>query len=350
MKNILVTGAAGFIGFHLINRLIKEKYQIIGLDNINDYYDVSLKFARLKEAGIEKEKIKYNLIINSKKNQNYRFIKLDLLDKDNLKYLFHKYKFDYIIHLAAQAGVRYSLTNPDLYIKSNIIGFYNILESCREVPPEHLLFASSSSVYGLSDKMPLSTKDNVGHPISLYAATKRGNELFAHVYSHLFDIPVTGLRFFTVYGPWRRPDMAYFSFTKKILNDEPIEVFNNGNFERDFTYIDDIIEGVINLIGLLPEKETGIESLDSSQIAKFKIYNLGNSSPVKLMDFINTLENVIGKNAKIKYKGMQPDDVLKTYADISELENVIGFNPKIELSQGLTRFYDWFTNFYNIKK
>jgi UDP-glucuronate 4-epimerase len=352
MKKALVTGAAGFIGFHLVNKLVQDDYEVIGLDNINEYYDVNLKYARLEESGIERQKIKEvedqsfnHSIIQSSKHPNYRFIKLDLIDKENLIKLFEKERFDYVVNLAAQAGVRYSLINPDSYINSNILGFYNILEACRKYPPKHLLFASSSSVYGLNEKVPFSTKDNVGHPISLYAATKRSNELLAHTYSHLFDIPVTGLRFFTVYGPWGRPDMAYYSFTEKILKGEEIEVFNNGNLERDFTYIDDIIEGIIKLINMIPEKENKIDSLDSSKIAKFKLYNIGNSEPVKLMDFIHSLENVIGEKARLKFTEMQKGDVLKTYADISQLQKITNFSLKTELKTGLSKFFGWYKRY-----
>ncbi len=345
MKKILITGSAGFIGFHLVNKLVKENFEIVGLDNINDYYDVNLKYARLNETGIAKKFVKYNKLIRSKKYSSYQFIQLDLIDKKRLFSLFERENFDYIINLAAQAGVRYSLINPDSYINSNIFGFFNILEACRNYPPKHLLFASSSSVYGMSNKMPLSAKDNVGHPISLYAATKRSNELFAHVYSHLFDIPMTGLRFFTVYGPWGRPDMAYYFFTEKILNDKTIDVFNKGKLERDFTYIDDIIEGVSKLIGVIPQKSNILE-LDKSPFAKFRIYNIGNSKPIKLMDFINTLEKVIGKKAKLNFIEMQKGDVKKTYADVEDIKKATSFVPKTELFEGLSKFLKWYKFYY----
>ncbi len=345
-KKILVTGAAGFIGFHLVKRLINENYDIIGLDNINDYYDVNLKYARLKESGIDKKFINYSFFTQSSNYPNYKFIKLDLTDKKKLLTLFETVKFDYVVNLAAQAGVRYSLINPDSYIYSNIVGFYNVLEACRKYKPKHLLFASSSSVYGLNTQVPFSTKDDVGHPISLYAATKRSNELLAHTYSHLFDIPVTGLRFFTVYGPWGRPDMAYYAFTKKILNGETIKVFNNGNLERDFTYIDDIINGVIKLIEIIPSKVQNKTELDSSNIAKFKLYNIGNSNPVKLMEFIYILERLLGKKAKIEFVEMQKGDVYKTFADIAEINKIFGFIPQTRLKDGLSKFVDWFINFY----
>lgn len=293
---ILITGTAGFIGFHLVNKLIKETdWQVVGLDNINDYYDVNLKYSRLQETGIEREKITYNQPVTSTKFARYRFIKLNLEDIHNILALFKNEKFDYVVNLAAQAGVRYSLENPHAYINSNIVGFLNLLEACRKFTPKHILYASSSSVYGANKKTPFAVSDNVDHPISLYAATKKSNELMAHTYSALFNLPLTGLRFFTVYGPWGRPDMALFIFTKKILNGEPIDVYNNGDMKRDFTYIDDIIESVFRLIPSIPLPENNYHGNPSVSFAPFRIYNIGNNSPVRLLDFISALEKTLGK-------------------------------------------------------
>lgn len=284
MKKILITGTAGFIGFHLAERLIKERdWEIVGLDNINNYYDVNLKFARLNESGITKDKIEYNKFVSSAKTANYRFIKLNLEDKERILELFEKEKFDYVVNLAAQAGVRYSLENPYVYVDSNIYGFLSILEACRFYPVKHLIYASSSSVYGGNRKIPFSENDNVDHPISLYAATKKSNELMAHTYSHLFAIPATGLRFFTVYGPWGRPDMAVFIFTKAILEEKPLKVFNFGKMERDFTYVDDIIDGIVSLIEIPPLKTI---NQDISSNAQSNIVNIGNNKPENLEYFM----------------------------------------------------------------
>lgn len=364
---ILITGTAGFIGFHLVNKLLKETdWQIVGLDNINDYYDVNLKYARLKETGIEKAKIDQaehafmqacnhaeleqsaNLpIIQSVTNENYRFIKLDLTDKEKLLKLFEQENFDYVVNLAAQAGVRYSITNPDSYIQSNIVGFTNILEACRHNKVKHLVYASSSSVYGLNTKMPLSTSDNVDHPISLYAATKKSNELMAHTYSYLYNLPTTGLRFFTVYGPWGRPDMALFKFTKAILNDEPIEVYNEGNMIRDFTYVDDIAEGVYRVITHLPEAKDELNENDPSvSIAPYKIYNIGNSTPVLLNDFIEAVEKELGKKAKKVFLPIQPGDVKKTNSDVKDLERDIHYKPNVKYREGIRKFLEWYFEFF----
>jgi UDP-glucuronate 4-epimerase len=335
MEKILITGTAGFIGFHLSNLLLKNGYNVIGIDNLNDYYDVNLKIDRVKIL---------------EKQENYEFIKMDLKDKKNIDELFEKNNFDYVINLAAQAGVRYSIENPYAYVDSNLIGFVNILEACRNNPVKHLIYASSSSVYGGNKVAPFSTNHNVDHPVSLYAATKKSNELMAHTYSHLYNIPTTGLRFFTVYGPWGRPDMAYFSFTNNIMSGKPIKVFNHGNMERDFTYIDDIVEGIYKLLNKIPQKNKNWDETKddlSSSFAPYKIYNIGNNKPVKLMDFINTLEDKIGKQAEKIYMDMQPGDVFRTYADTTDLENEIGFKPSTTIDEGLANFAKWYKEYYN---
>jgi len=335
---ILITGAAGFIGFHLSKKLLDDSYQIIGIDNLNDYYDPSLKHSRLEILG------KYN---------NFNFHKVDLKDKTEVDHIFETYQPTHVINLAAQAGVRYSIENPYAYVDSNLTGFMNILEACRNYPVEHLLYASSSSVYGGNKVAPFSTNHNVDHPVSLYAATKKSNELMAHTYSHLYGIPTTGLRFFTVYGPYGRPDMAYFSFTKDILAGKPIKVFNHGKMERDFTYIDDIVEGIVKLIDKAPapNKEWD-ESKDdlSTSFAPYKIYNIGNNNPVQLMRFINALESALGKEADKVYMDMQPGDVLRTYADVSDLERDINFKPSTSIEDGLQKFVEWYEEYYNVEK
>jgi len=332
---ILLTGTAGFIGHNVCKRLLDRGNEVIGLDNINDYYETSLKYGRLEDTGIEQKDIEYNKLTQSTKHKNYSFIKLNLEDRENLEKLFKKEKFTHVCHLAAQAGVRYSLENPHEYIQSNIVGFMNILECCRHNDIKALVYASSSSVYGLNKKQPFSTKHNVDNPISLYAATKKSNELMAHTYSHLFNIPTIGLRFFTVYGPWGRPDMAPFLFTRAILDNKPINVFNNGKMERDFTYIDDIAKGVVKVIDNPP-----------SLTPPYKIYNIGNNSPVKLMDFIKTLEKKIGKKAERNMMGMQPGDVYSTYADTSDLIKDLGYKPETSLKEGISEFIDWYRKFY----
>ncbi|RRN68495.1 NAD-dependent epimerase [Peribacillus simplex] len=331
--NILVTGAAGFIGFHLTKRLLTLDINVIGVDNINDYYDVILKNNRLKIL---------------KENPDFEFHKLDLSNKEKLNQLFKDRTIDIVINLAAQAGVRYSIDNPDSYVNSNLVGFVNILEVCRQNNVKHLIYASSSSVYGANTNIPFSTKDPVDHPVSLYAATKKSNELMAHTYSHLYNIPTTGLRFFTVYGPWGRPDMAYYSFTKNIIEEKTIKVFNNGDMRRDFTYIDDIVEGIIRLLDKPPVYNTGWDRANpdpSSSYAPYKIYNIGNNKPIKLMDFIITLEKLIGKKAKIEFLPMQPGDVKETYADIADLHADVGFYPSTTIEEGLTHFVNWYKKY-----
>jgi len=348
-NKILITGSAGFIGFHLAKLLINEGYDITGLDNINSYYDVNLKYGRLIELGIKIDEIKYSSYVSSTKYQNYKFIQLDLEDRDNLTKLFEKEKFEKVINLAAQAGVRYSITNPYTYIDSNINGFINILEQCRHNNISNLVFASSSSVYGLNENMPFSTKDNVDHPISLYAASKKSNELMAHTYSYLYNLPTTGLRFFTVYGPWGRPDMALFLFTKAILENKPISIYNFGNMQRDFTYIDDIVQGISKIMNKIPKGNTewtGKKPDPSSSKAPYKIYNIGNNNPVKLLDFIETLEKELNIKAIKNYMEMQPGDVLATWADINELINDINFKPQTSIQTGIKNFISWYKGFY----
>jgi UDP-glucuronate 4-epimerase len=339
---VLVTGTAGFIGYHLAKRLIGEGMEVVGLDNINDYYDVNLKYARLIDSGIEKGRIKYNQLTQSNKYQNYRFIQLSLEDKEEIDNLFRTEGFEMVVNLAAQAGVRYSLIHPETYIQSNITGFFNILECCRCYPVKHLVYASSSSVYGLNDKLPFSTSDKTDQPASLYAATKKSNELMAHAYSHLFQIPTTGLRFFTVYGPWGRPDMALFLFTDAILNNKEMEIYNFGDMIRDFTYIDDIIEGVIRVLYNIP-----VAVNDKGISPPYKVYNIGNHNPVNLNDFIAEVENLLGKKAIRKNLPMQPGDVLATSADVSDLEKDLGYKPSTDVKTGIEKFIHWYLEFYN---
>ncbi|MGB8664222.1 MAG: NAD-dependent epimerase [Serratia inhibens] len=330
----LVTGAAGFIGYHVAERLLATGHQVVGIDNLNDYYDVGLKMARLE-------------LLSDK--SDFQFIKLDLADREGMAELFAEQKFQRVIHLGAQAGVRYSLENPLAYADANLIGHLNVLEGCRHNKVEHLLYASSSSVYGLNRKLPFSTEDSVDHPVSLYAATKKANELMSHSYSHLYGIPTTGLRFFTVYGPWGRPDMALFKFTKAILAGESIDVYNHGEMHRDFTYIDDIAEAIVRLQAVIPQADaawTVEQGSPATSSAPYHVYNIGNSSPVKLMEYIHALEQALGIEARKNMLPMQPGDVLDTSADTADLYRVIGFKPETSVEEGVKRFVEWYKSFY----
>jgi UDP-glucuronate 4-epimerase len=326
VQQILVTGAAGFIGFHLSQRLLRQGDRVVGIDNLNDYYEVSLKQGRLEIL---------------QQSDNFQFQKLDLSDRDGIAHLFAENSFDIVVNLAAQAGVRYSLQNPYAYLDSNLVGFLNILEGCRHNEVKHLVFASSSSVYGVNKKIPFSLEDPVDEPISLYAASKKANELMAHSYSHLYNIPTTGLRFFTVYGPWGRPDMAYFKFTRAIAQNKSIDVYNEGRMKRDFTYIDDVVEGVVRVMAKIPDPQ------GQSQ-ARYKVYNIGNNQPVELLTFIETLETCLGKTAQKNMLPMQPGDVPITYADVDELMADVGFRPQTTLAQGLQKFVDWYRGYYEV--
>ena len=355
-KKILVTGTAGFIGYHLLNYLLKRGDEVVGLDCINDYYDINVKYGRLERSGIQKEDLEYGKVIQSSKYPNYKFIQLNLEDKENLEKLFKEEKFDKVCNLAAQAGVRYSLTNPDAYIQSNIVGFLNILECCRHNKIKHLAYASSSSVYGLNKAQPFSTSDDVSHPISLYAASKKSNELMAHTYSHLYDIPTTGLRFFTVYGPWGRPDMALFLFTKAILEGKSIDVFNYGDMQRDFTYIDDIVEGVVRVLDnpATPIDNSKLKIQNSNlppqvSTAPYKIYNIGNNNPVKLMDFIEALEKKLGKVANKNMLPLQAGDVPSTYANVEDLIEDFDYKPETSIEEGIDKFVDWYVDFFKVQ-
>ena len=333
---ILVTGTAGFIGFHLAKKLCESDWNVIGLDNLNNYYDVKLKNDRL------------NLLLPY---SNFKFYKLDLIERNSIKKLFKEEKFDYVVNLAAQAGVRYSLENPYSYVDSNLSGFLNILEGCRHNPVKHLIYASSSSVYGANTKMPFSVHDNVDHPVSLYAATKKANELMAHTYSNLYKIPTTGLRFFTVYGPWGRPDMALFIFTKKITEGKPIDVYNNGKMRRDFTYIDDIVDGIIKLILHIPKpnpKWDGNNPDSATSFAPYRLFNIGNNQPVELLRFIEIIEEKLGKKAIINFLPMQPGDVPATYANVDDLINAVGFKPNTPIEEGIEKFVYWYKDYYKI--
>jgi UDP-glucuronate 4-epimerase len=336
-QNVLVTGVAGFIGYHLAKRLLENGCRVVGLDNVNPYYDVALKEARL--ADLQKE-------------ARFTFTKLDLVERKQLQALFSQRGFDVVVNLAAQAGVRYSLENPYAYVDANLVGFINLLECCRHHAVRHLVFASSSSVYGANTAMPFSVHHNVDHPVSLYAATKKANELMAHTYSHLYQLPCTGLRFFTVYGPWGRPDMALFLFTKAILENKPIQVFNHGKMQRDFTYIDDIIEGVVRVMGRLPVANpdwSGDAPDPGTSYAPYKLYNIGNNNPVQLIKFIEVIEAALGKRATKEFMDLQPGDVVATYADVDDLTQDVGFKPATPIEVGVARFVEWYTQFYDTR-
>jgi UDP-glucuronate 4-epimerase len=345
---VLVTGTAGFIGFHLAKRLCEQGIELVGLDVINKYYNVNLKYGRLEQTGISRDEITYGKLIQSRKFPCYRFIQASLEDKEALDNIFKTYRFPLVVHLAAQAGVRYSFTNPYAYLDSNLHGFLNILEACKNFQTGHLVYASSSSVYGLNKKLPFSVADRVDSPASLYAASKRANELMAHTYSHLFGLPTTGLRFFTVYGPWGRPDMSLFIFVRNILEGKPIEIFNNGDMVRDFTYIDDIIEGVVRVMDKTPERPADSSAAARANEAErppFKLYNIGNSDPVQLMDFIAAIEEILQKKAIRKFMPMQPGEVRMTNSDTSELQQEFGFCPKTPVRTGVHRFIEWYREF-----
>ena len=333
-NRVLVTGAAGFIGYHLCRRLLQNGCHVVGIDNLNPYYDVRLKKARIERLT---------------PFGNFSFLKTDLSDKGALENIFENAKFDVVVNLAAQAGVRYSLKNPQAYVDANIVGFVNILECCRHSHVQHLVFASSSSVYGANTKMPFSVHHNVDHPVSLYAATKKANELMAHTYSHLFGLACTGLRFFTVYGPWGRPDMALFLFTKAILEGKAIKVFNHGKMQRDFTYIDDIIEGVVRVMDKIPQPDptwNGDNPDPGTSYSRYKIYNIGNNNPVELMDFIAAIEAALARKAKKEFFDLQPGDVVATYADIDDLIEAVGFKPRTSLDKGIKQFVAWYKEYY----
>lgn len=337
-KRILVTGAAGFIGFHLCQQLISLGHKVVGLDNINDYYDVGLKYGRLSELGIPKTEVQYNALVPSSiPGSQFQFVKMNLEDQTNLPLLFEQQQFNIVCNLAAQAGVRYSIEQPMKYIESNIVGFMNLLECVRHANVEKLVYASSSSVYGMNKKVPFATQDIVDHPVSMYAATKKSNELMAHTYSHLYGIETIGLRFFTVYGPWGRPDMAMYLFTDAILNNRPIKVFNQGNLSRDFTYIDDIIEGVLATL-----------LLDRKEKQPYSLYNIGNSKPVKLLDFIDAIEKETGKIVEKEMYPMQPGDVEQTWADVTDLQKDYAYRPNTPIEKGVHLFINWFKEYYSV--
>lgn len=349
--NVLVTGAAGFIGSAVCQRLLDRGDIVAGLDNINDYYNQELKYSRLANLGISKDDVVWYKFANSSSEPNFEFIRMNLEDKQAMQMLFANGNFDAVINLGAQAGVRYSITNPSAYIESNIDGFINVLEGCRHNKVKHLVYASSSSVYGLNGKVPFSEHDGIAHPISLYAATKKSNELMAHAYSYLYNLPTTGLRFFTVYGPWGRPDMSPFLFIDAILHDRAIKIFNNGNMLRDFTYIDDIVEGILRILDLIPKGNSNWDETHpdpATSPAPYQVYNIGNQHPTKLMDYIACIENAIGREAKKEFLPMQSGDVYQTYADSSALGEATGFKPNTPLQAGIDRTVTWFKDFYNL--
>lgn len=349
---ILVTGAAGFIGCALCRRLLDRGDNVVGLDNINDYYDPELKYSRLNTLGIAKEDVQWYKFARSSEYSGFSFIRMNLEDTHAMQMLFANGGFDIVINLGAQAGVRYSITNPLAYVESNVDGFINILEGCRHNKVKHLVYASSSSVYGLNGKVPFSEHDSIAHPVSLYAATKKSNELMAHAYSKLYDLPTTGLRFFTVYGPWGRPDMSPFLFMDAILHDRAIKVFNNGDMLRDFTYIDDIVESVVRICNIIPQRNPDWDEKNpdpATSPAPYRVYNVGNQHPTRLMDYIACIENAIGREAKKDFLPMQPGDVYQTYADSSALGEATGFKPATPLQQGIDRTVAWFKEYYDIK-
>lgn len=346
-SKILVTGSAGFIGFHTCKKLLEMGFEVTGLDNVNDYYDTNLKWARLRELGVEQQD---KIFFNELTNPRFSFVKADLADKSIIDSVFEKGQFDVVINLAAQAGVRYSLTNPQVYIDSNITGFLNILEGCRNHPVKHLVFASTSSVYGLNGKLPFSVKDNTDHPISLYASSKKANELMAHSYAHLFNVPCTGLRFFSVYGPWGRPDMALFIFVKNILEGKPIDVYNNGKMKRDFTYVDDIVGGIINVMKQPPVPNVNWDHVNPeayTSSAPYKVMNIGNQSPVELLDFISEIELNLNKKAIKNMMPMQAGDVPANIANVDELVSEYNYKPSTTVKTGVKNFVDWYLKFYH---
>ena len=348
---VLVTGTAGFIGYHLAKSLLERGDEVVGIDNINDYYDVNLKYGRLADTGIKEAELEYGKTVRSDKFSNYQFIKLDLTDHDKMKDLFKTCQFDAVCNLAAQAGVRYSITHPRAYIDSNIVGFLNVIECCRNHSIKHLVYASSSSVYGLNKNLPFSASHQANHPVSLYAATKKSNELMAHTYSHLFNLPTTGLRFFTVYGPWGRPDMAPFLFTKAILEHKQIDVYNNGVMKRDFTYIDDIVDGIIRVIDHPAKAEASWEGSvpdPSSSNVPYRVFNIGRGESVDLLNFITEIEKNVGEIAEKNYMPMQNGDVEETWADISNMRKMLAYNPKISVADGVRDFVSWYKAFYMV--
>ncbi len=350
---LLVTGAAGFIGAAVCRRLVDDGCEVVGLDNINDYYDPNLKYARLALLGIDREEADWYRFAVGAKSGLFKFIRMNLEDRQAMRMLFANGEFDVVVNLGAQAGVRYSIENPHAYIESNVDGFINVLEGCRRNKVKHLVYGSSSSVYGLNGKAPFSEHDGTAHPVSLYAATKKSNEMMAHAYSKLYDLPATGLRFFTVYGPWGRPDMSPFLFMDAILHDRPIKVFNNGDMWRDFTYIDDIVEGIVRVIGVTPRGDDNWNDLDpdpATSTAPYRIYNIGNQRPTKLMDYISCIEKAIGREAVKEFLPMQSGDVYRTYADSSALAEATGFKPDTALQEGIDKTVAWFENYYGIAR
>jgi UDP-glucuronate 4-epimerase len=351
MKKVLVTGAAGFIGFHTTIKLFNENFFVVGLDSINDYYDTNLKKSRLAQNGVNVEEIEYGKMLESSKFHNYKFIQLKLEDKENLNKLFLEEQFEYVINLGAQAGVGYSIKNPEAYINSNIFGYINVLECCRHHTIKHLIYASTSSVYGLNKKMPLAETASVNHPLTLYSATKKSNELMAHSYSYLFQLPTTGLRFFTVYGTWGRPDMALFLFTDAILKNQPIKIYNNGDMIRDFTYVDDITESILRLIPKPPQQNDAWDAVNpdpSSSSAPYRILNIGNSKPISIMKYVEILEKKIGVDAIKDFEPMRQGDIKETHASYEALNKLIDFKPQVEIEEGIGKFVDWYRQYYNV--